>query len=340
MTKLASLSDAELLKMRFCDLPIELAGSVVEKRAHRVFEELAARHLTVRPGIWLSEEWFNPDGVVGFAIPFYLMHPRLIRLERRIMREAEGSVAADCLRILRHETGHAIDEAFQLSKTREYRRVFGSPLRRYPATYSAKPDRHDFVINLNSWYAQAHPVEDFAETFAVWLTPGNQWRRRYRRSPALEKLEHVDRWMTALAGKPPLVLRQEPVEELKENSRTLREHYDEKRAFYGIEETRSFDPELRRLFPSTRSREHEPRTRSRSASRLLQRHRAMLRKQVSRPLGIPAYAVDQVLLQLIARARALNLRVTESSGKVHDELAELVARLTIDAIQNGQKLPL
>jgi len=343
MTKLTSLSDAGLLKMRFCDLSIELAGSVVEKRAHQVFDELAARHLTVRPNIWLSEEWFNPDGVVGFAIPFYLMHPRLMRLERKIMQEAEGSVAADCLRILRHETGHAIDEAFQLFKTREYRRVFGSPRRRYPTSYSAKPDRHDFVINLNSWYAQAHPVEDFAETFAVWLTPRKQWRRRYRHSPALEKLEHVDRWMTAFAGKPPLLNRQDPVEELLENSRTLREHYDEKREFYGIEETHSFDPELRRLFPPPQSREHEPRTRiarPRSASRLLQRHRAKLRKEVSRPLGVPAYTVDQILLQLISRARALNLQVAESSEKVHHELTELVARLAIDTIQNGQKLPL
>ena len=343
MTKLAFLTDAELLKMRFCDLPIELAGSVVEKRAHQVFEELAARHLAVRPGIWLSEEWFNPAGVVGIAIPFYLVHPRLIRLERRIMREAEGSVAADCLRILRHETGHAIDEAFQLFKTREYRRVFGSPRRRYPASYTVKPDRRDFVVNLNSWYAQSHPVEDFAETFAVWLSPRKQWRRRYRHWPALEKLEHVDRWMTALAGKPPLLDQQDPVEELKENARTLREHYDEKREFYGIEETHSFDPELRRLFPAPSSRGHEPHTsraRPRAASRLLQHHRAKLRKEVSRPLGIPAYAVDQVLLQLISRARALNLQVTESSEKAHHELAELVFRLTIDTIQNGQRLPL
>jgi hypothetical protein len=343
MTKLASLSDAELLKMRFCDLPIELAGSVVEKRAHQVFEELAARHLTVRPNIWLSEEWFNPEGVVGIAIPFYLLHPRLIRLERRIMREAEGSVEADCLRILRHETGHAIDEAFQLFRTREYRRVFGSPRRRYPTSYTVKPDRHDFVVNLNSWYAQSHPVEDFAETFAVWLTPRKQWRRRYRRSPALQKLDHVDRWMTALAGKPQILNRQDPVEELKDNLRTLREHYDEKREFYGIEETHSFDPELRRLFPSPEPTGNEPRTRHprlRSAARLLQHYRAKLRKEVSRPLGIPAYAVDQVLLQLISRARALHLPAAESSEKVRHELADVVARLTIDTIQNGQRLPL
>ena len=149
--------------------------------------------------------------------------------------------------------------------------------------------------------------------------------------------------MTALAGKPPLLDRQEPVEELKENSRTLREHYDEKREFYGIEETHSFDPELRQLFPPSQALEHEPSTRHarpRFASRLLQRHRAKLRKEVSRPLGIPAYAVDQVLLQLISRARALNLHVAESSETLHHELAELVARLTIDTIQNGQKLSL
>lgn len=343
MTMFASLSDAALLKMRFCDLPIELAGSVVEMRAHQVFEELAARHLTVRPSIWLAEEWFNPAGVVGIAIPFYLLHPRLIRLERKIMREAEGSVAADCLRILRHEAGHAIDEAFQLFKTREYRRVFGSPTRRYPTRYSAKPDRHDFVIHLNSWYAQSHPVEDFAETFAVWLTPRKEWRRRYRHWPALEKLEHVDRWMTALAGKPPLLDRRDPVEEISGNSRTLREHYDEKRQFYGIEETHSFDPELIRLFPPSQSPGREVGTRHarpRSAASLLQRHRAKLRTEVSRPLGVPAYAVDQVLLQLISRARALNLRVAESSEKLHHELAELVAILTIDTIQNGQRLPL
>lgn len=345
MTKFSSLTDAALLKMRFCDLPISLAGSAVEKRAHQVFDELAARNIAVRPNIWLAEEWFNPNGVVGIAIPFYLVDRRLIRLERKIMREAEGSVAEDCVRILRHETGHAIDEAFQLFKTREYRQVFGSARRRYPTTYTVKPDRRDFVVNLNSWYAQSHPVEDFAETFAVWLTPRQQWRRRYRNSPALEKLEHVDRWMTALAGKPPLLDRQDAVEELKENVRTLSEHYDEKREFYGIEETHDFDPELRRLFPSPPGSEpgQEPRprrARPRSASRLLQHYRAKLRKEVSRPLGIPAYAVDQVLLQLISRARALQLPAGESAEGFRHELAEAVARLTIDTIQNGQRLPL
>ena len=121
------LSDKELLQIRFCDLPIRLRGTPVEQRAHQVFAELASRHIKVKPSIWLSEEWFNPDGTVGFAIPFYLAHPRLVRLERRLMLEAEGASEREALRIIRHETGHAIDEAFQFYRRPEYAAVFGSP---------------------------------------------------------------------------------------------------------------------------------------------------------------------------------------------------------------------
>src|ERR1700730_16777596 len=110
--KIDSLSDKELLRIRFRDLPIGLEGTLVEQRAQLVFAELADRRIKVRPSIWLSEEWFNPDEVVGFGIPFYLAHPRLIRLERRLMLEAEGVAEKECLRILRHETGHAVDAGF------------------------------------------------------------------------------------------------------------------------------------------------------------------------------------------------------------------------------------
>lgn len=340
MLVLDSLSDPDLLESRFRDLPIDLTGSVVERRSQRVFDELAARNLCCNPSIWLSEEWFNPDGVVGFAIPFYLMHPRLVRLERNIMQEAEGVVEADCLRILRHETGHAVDEAYQLFKTREYRRVFGSPRQPYPTTYSVQPDRRDFVTNLNSWYAQAHPVEDFAETFAVWLTPKRQWRRRYHDWPALNKLEHVDRWMTDLADQRPVLNVRQPVEALKYNDRTLREHYDEKRAFYGVGGTTSFDPALQGIFPSVPSPRLRQRTKPPSASRMLRALRVTLRQEVARPLGVPAYTVDQVLLQLISRARELDLRVTGSPEDLRNALVNLVTRLTIEVIQNGQRLPL
>ena len=243
------LSTKELLRTRFCDLPIRIEGTLVEQRARRIFDELTDRRIIVSPSIWLSEEWFNPDGVAGFAIPFYLVHPRLIRLERKLMLEAEGVAENECLRILRHETGHAVDEAFQLYKTSNYRRVFGSPRQPYPTSYAVSPHSRDFVLHLNAWYAQAHPVEDFAETFAVWLRPKPLWRRQYRDWPALEKLEAVNRWMTDCAGRPPVLKVRRPVARLADSRRTLAEHYNEKRAFYGVGNTSEIDTTLRLIFP-------------------------------------------------------------------------------------------
>src|SRR5574341_1303894 len=57
-----------------------------------------------------------------------------------------------------------------------------------------------FVRHLEGWYAQKHPDEDFAETFAVWLTPGSRWRMRYRNWPAIRKLRYMDR-IARLLGK-------------------------------------------------------------------------------------------------------------------------------------------
>ncbi len=74
-----------------------------------------------------------------------------------------------------------------------------------PSTYRPRPYSRSFVTHHDDWYAQAHPDEDFAETFAVWLTPGLDWRARYAGWKALEKLEYVDELMKSLAGQPPLV---------------------------------------------------------------------------------------------------------------------------------------
>jgi len=335
LSELGRLSDRELLASRFCDLPVSLHHTAVARRARHVFSELKARGISVRPSIWLSEEWFNPDGVVGFAIPFYLAHPRLIRLERQLMLEAEGVAEADCLRILRHETGHAIDEAFQLYRTAEYRRTFGSPMQAYPTSYVIAPVSRDYVINLNAWYAQAHPVEDFAETFAVWLGSRN-WPSRYRNWPALGKLRQIDRWMQQLGKRAPLQRNGAPVEGLQTNKRTLEQHYREKRAFYGVATSGEYDSALQRIFPPRSIHDR----RQRSAASLLTQSAKDLRSRAGRQLGVPAYAVDQVLRQLTRRARALDLRVTRSRKTIEDAVVKLLTRATIKLLEKGQRLPL
>jgi hypothetical protein len=112
----ASLRDEKLLDIRLCDLRVGIEGTSLEERIARLHRELEARGLRFRPHAWLSDEWFSPDGVPGIAIPFYLAHPRLARLERRQVGEVEGGTAAWCMKILRHEAGHAIDTAYRLHR--------------------------------------------------------------------------------------------------------------------------------------------------------------------------------------------------------------------------------
>jgi hypothetical protein len=332
------LSNKELLQLRFCDLPIRLVGTPVSERTSQVFAELTTRQIQVRPSTWLSEEWFNPDGIVGFAIPFYLAHPRLIRLERQLMLEAEGALEREALRIIRHETGHAIDEAFEFYRRPEYVAVFGSPLRQYPSSYAVKPQSRRHVVHLNSWYAQSHPVEDFAETFAIWLRPKSHWRRQYRDWPAIEKLEAVDAWLSECRNRPPLVTNQQPVGELDVNERRLAEHYEEKRAFYRVDASAKFDDELRSIFAV--STDALMKGRPTSATSILRTIRSSVRKELARPLGVPAYTVDQVLRQLIQRARALDLKHSQPTATTIEEVVKLVSRTTMDILKNSPRLPL
>ena len=227
------MTDRQLLDVRLCDLPLRIRGTQLEQRIEKLYRELEARSLALRPHIWLSEEWFTPDGVAGFAIPFYLAHPRLIKLERAQMLEVEGSSEAECMRILRHEAGHAIDNAFRLHAKQTWTDTFGSYRVPYPEWYQPQPGSRDYVLNLDAWYAQAHPAEDFAETFAVWLKTGSRWRRQYQGWGAQRKLEFViveqvigDRSRKTLAPDQHTCLMAVAVEKPETNRRTARPLWD------------------------------------------------------------------------------------------------------------------
>ena len=144
-----------------CDLKLRIQGTPLERRIDKLYKELESREIPFRPHCWLSDEWFSPDGVPGIAIPFYLAHPRLARLERRQVLEVEGGTEEWCMRILRHEAGHALDTAFGLHRRRMWRETFGKYSEPYPDYYSPRPYSKSFVVHLDSWYAQSHPAEDF-----------------------------------------------------------------------------------------------------------------------------------------------------------------------------------
>jgi Putative zinc-binding metallo-peptidase len=330
---LCRLTDEQLLNLRLCDLSVGIEGTPLERRVDRLYQELYVRGLLFQPHVWLSEEWFTPDNVSGFAIPFYLAHPRLSRLERKQMLEVEGGTERDCLRIMRHEAGHAIDNAFRIYTRRRYRELFGPFTRPYPNWYKPEPNSRDYVLYLPAWYAQAHPAEDFAETFAVWLTPRLQWKRQYEGWPALRKLEYVDQVMKELAGQVPANTSRDKVEELGEITITLREHYHRKRAYYAFQWPPDYDQELLRIFSSESHQKSHPN--GLSAASFLRRHRRQLCSEVAKGTGVHNYAIDQMLVHLITRCKELKLRVSLSAENAFQRALVLLTVQTINGIRSG-----
>ena len=170
----SSWEDDQLLGLKFSELELPIAGSELEPRTGGAVERARPSAVSLfRPHFWLSDEWFSPDGIPGIAIPFYLAHPRLARLELHQMLEVEGGTHEWCMKILRHEAGHAIENAYQAAPAGAGVASSSAARREpYPEYYTPRPYSKSFVIHLDAWYAQSHPDEDFAETFAVWLRSG------------------------------------------------------------------------------------------------------------------------------------------------------------------------
>jgi len=147
-----TLRDEELLALRICDLGVRIEGSELQTRVGQLYDELAARAVSLRPDCYLGDEWFSPEGVPAIAVPFYLAHPRLKTLELHQMLEVEGGTSEWCQRLLRHECGHAIDHAYRISSRRQWQEVFGSPETEYtPDTYRPRPYSKSFVRHRPNW---------------------------------------------------------------------------------------------------------------------------------------------------------------------------------------------
>ena len=298
------LDDEALLDLRLCDLRLRLRDSTLQARIARLYGELAARGIGFRPHAWLAEEWFSPDGVPGFAVPFYLAHPRLTRLERKMTGDVEGSNVNWQMRILRHEAGHAIDSAYRLRRRARWRALFGPASRRYAQQYRARPASRHHVQHLGEWYAQAHPTEDFAETFAVWLQPHSDWRRRYAAWPARRKLEYVAAVAAEIGRHRPAVGCRDRIEALEDNTLTLREHYRRKRAAQRRRHRALADTQLRRVFVAS----DDERAGAAQAATLLRAHKLRLRATLEKRAGADRYTAQQLVRLAIERCERLRLR--------------------------------
>jgi hypothetical protein len=322
-----TLSDEQLLARRLSSLRVKVEGTWLEDCLNALHGELEERGIRLRPYAWISSEWFCPENTPGIAVPFYLAHPRLMKLEKKMMLEVEGGTWSECMAILRHEAGHTVQHAYQLHRRRRWQQLFGPSSKRYPRHYRPNPASRRYVQHLRRWYAQSHPAEDFAETFAVWLRPRSNWRTRYAGWPALKKLEYVDELMTEIAGKRPLITTRERLDPLRELSETLGSHYRKKQAFYAFEAPKTYDRDLYRLFSA------DPRhRRAQPASTFVRRHRAQVRKLVARWTGENQLTLDAVLDDMITRCRVHNLRAVGSERKLLTEFTVLLTAKTMHAL--------
>jgi hypothetical protein len=328
----ARLPDEKLLKLKVKDLKLTLEGTWLEECVHDLHTELEKRGIRIRPHAWLSDEWFSSEASPGIAIPFYLAHPRLTRLERKKIIDVEGGSRAECMAILRHETGHVVQHAYQLQRRRKWQQLFGKSSETYPDYYRPNPGSRSYVQHLRLWYAQSHPDEDFAETFAVWMGPKHKWRKRYAGWPALKKLEYVDELMEEVGdAKPGLTTRAfvDPVSTLKF---TLGEYYEQKQARYMTRPPTVHDRDLKRIFSD------QPRhRRAKKASTFLRENGPEIRRMVAKWTGQYQLTLDALLDEMIARCRALKLRAPGAERRMMVDFTVLLTAKTVQSLYSPSR---
>jgi hypothetical protein len=330
----ASLKDEDLLTMRIRDLGLKVEGSELDARVQQLHEELATKGLIFKPKVYLGDEWFSPEGVPAIAIPFYLSHPRLKQLEQKMMLEVEGGTPNWCMKLLRHECGHCFDHAYGFSRRPKWRELFGSPNQEYhPETYRPRPYSRSYVHHLDNWYAQAHPDEDFAETFAVWLAPECDWREQYRDWPgALAKLEYIDQLAHEVARKKPKITGGPHPFNATRIARTLEKYYARRRKENATDYPDFYDRDLRRIF----SGEVGLSKRDFGAARYMTRNRKLIVESVAYWTGERKYPIELLVKKLTARCESLDLRLSKNEAQTNLEIASYLATLVTHYLFTGK----
>jgi hypothetical protein len=313
--------EEELLQMRVRDLKLQIPDSAVEPLIQRLYDELDSRGIGFHPPCYFADEWLCPDKTPIIGIPFYLAHPRLKRLEKRMMFEVEGGTDHSCMKLLRHECGHALNYAYALYTRTRWRQLFGHFSARYSNSYYAQPYSKRFVIHLEDNYAQSHPDEDFAETFAVWLAPNSPWKTKYQGWPVIKKLRYIDGVVKKIGGKAPMHTAQgTPPWSAARMTSTLAAHYERKRRVLGSEFKGFYDDSLKELFTTSYRGPSAIK-----ASLLLRLNRHQIIDNVTRWTRHRKYDIHQLVNRLIARCEALDL---EADTNEIDDLIAFTALVT------------
>ena len=328
----AALGDELLLEKKISQLGLTIDGTPLQARVQQLYDELSAKGLTFHPPCHVGDEWFVPVGIPAIFVPFFLVHDRLRHLEGKMMLEVEGETPEWFMRLMRHEAAHAYAYAYQLFRKRKWQRVFGrTSTEATPQFYRPRPYSHSYVVHLDDWYAQSHPDEDFAETFAVWLTPGLDWRARFKGWKALQKLEYVDELMRSLAGhlpphQPPYRLKDYNFLNIK-----LKTYYARKRKLYEDSYPDFYDRDLRQLFAGPSGTEP-----ALKASLYLRQRRRHVMEAVCESTNEKKYRVNKLLARLIERCDQLDLYLKPSDAPPDLRVAAYITTLVMNYLFTGK----
>lgn len=308
-----------LLQARIKDLELHLAGTPLEKHIQQLYAELEAMGLSFRPHCYLSDQWGCPSGVPVIGIPFYLADPNLHSIEAELGGGAETE--RDIMMYLRHEAGHAFNYAYKLYETEEWIKVFGDYSKPYRDDYKPQPFSRKYVVHISGWYAQKHPDEDFAETFAVWMTPGSDWEKRYTGWGALKKLHYVARIGQMVTQQAPAVSFGELDQDAGEMEVTVLDHYRQRELEEKVDLQLGahLDQELCEMFEA-------PGAAQAKAEILIRAEREALIAASVRFTGVSRAVVKKLVDHLFDRTAALGLTV--SLDKTADYLTRLTSLVT------------
>jgi hypothetical protein len=316
-----NITDEELLNMRIRDFNLKIENSPLEPLTIKLYDELASKGMVFRPPCYLADEWLCPDKEPIIGIPFFLAQPRLKNIENKMMFEVEGGTDKTCMELLRHECGHALNYAYELYKKTRWRELFGPFSAKYTGDYHYQPYSRRFVLHLKDNYAQAHPDEDFAETFAIWLTPNSGWQEKYSGWPVIKKLHYIENAVKKICNEPPVVVAKGiPPWSASRMTSTLAAFYDRKREYLGSSFHGFYDDSLKELF---KIKGQTPG--AIKASDLLRQHRRRIIDNVARWTEHRKYDIHQLVSRIIFRCDSLDLYAKSDAA---DDIIAVTVLLT------------
>jgi hypothetical protein len=232
---------------------------------------------------------------------------------------------------LRHEAGHAFNYAYRLYNRPEWKQIFGWFRRPYRDNYRPVPFSRNYVRHMAGWYAQKHPDEDFAETFAVWLTPRSGWRKRYRGWGAMAKLQYMERIARELSNVDPVRKKGHTDITVDEMEITVGELYRPAEEEVPIIDMAT-DSDLKDIFHGVKRGK-----RARPAQQFLHQHRKAVVDKIAYWTGVQRPLVKRLVEAIETRIGELGLMADARREAEHlAEITVYASALAMNYLTNGK----